>query len=175
MDMDEYIAYKEKCNQIYQQIKKDFNITLDKIFSSELLTITNAIIKNDYYKDFGYKYDAEIYNHFMSDLVVDLVTTYKLNIVIPSYSHFNLDNLYDNYVDFDRVDHYYVKYNNEYYVIEIINNRYTGPYNEQYVIEPLKTNIFECARLANREDNANEFYETFVDVMEHYFVELKEK
>ena len=174
MDMiDEYIAYKEKCNQIYQQIKKDFNITLDKIFSMELLTITDAIIKNDYYKDFDYKHDAEIYNHFMSNLVADLVTTYKLNIVIPSYSHFNLDNLYNlynNYVDFDRVDRYYVKYNNEYYVIEIIDNRYTGPYNKQYVIERLKTNIFGCALLANEEDNANEFYNKFVDIMEHFLL-----
>lgn len=175
MDIDDYIAYKEKCNQIYRRIKNDFNIILDKIFSQELLTITDTIIKSDYYKTFDYKHDDEIYNQFMSELVTDLVTTYKLNIVIPSCQHFNSNFLYFRYTDIEKYERYYVKYNNEYYVIEIIDSEYTGPYNKQYAIEPLKNNIFNCAVWHELEDEANEFYDEFVNVMEHYFVELKEK
>ena len=175
--MKEWKDYHNKRQQIYQKIKNDFDLTVDKIFGPELQDIIQNVTKLNDYKDLDYATDIEIYNEFMNRLFFDLIQTYKLNIVIPIRFHFplRLSTLYNNYVDIDKKEQYFVKYNNEFYVLEIIDMQYTGPFNKRYFIEPLKDNINNCAKLCDAESVTDEFYETFVDVMEHYFVELKEK
>ena len=173
--IDEWEDYHNKCNQIYQKIKNDFHLTVDKIFNHELYDIIQSAIKANYYKDLNYTTENEIYNEFMDRLFRDLIQTYKLSIVIPIRFYFplRLNQLYNNYVDIDKTEQYFIKYNNEFYVLEIVDMLYTGPFNKRYFIEPLKDNINKCARICGEESVAQEFYKTFIDVMEHYIIEIK--
>lgn len=168
---------KIKKVKIYQQIKNDFDLTLDKIFSKELETIINKIIENEYYQEFDYVTDAEIVNDFMNQLIYDIIETHKLNIVIPTMIHFpsHLIHLYNRYVDIYEVERVIVKYNHKLYAMEIIDVQYTGPFNQRFFIESLEDNVRSYIREDEDKTIANEFYETFVDVMEHYIIEIKEK
>lgn len=182
--VEEWNIAKLKKELIYKKIKDDFNITLDKIFSNELNDIIKQIIEKGYYNEFTYTNDAEVYNEFMSQLFDDLIITYKLNIVIPPVALFDgeLFSFVYNYFDHYQYTNFFVKYNNEFYILQRVDSEYTGPYNKQFHIEKLKDNVTRFVNnMFNSGEHLNsnktispiEFYDELVNSINQYIIEIK--